>query len=75
MKEPTIVAVTLCENPVSSSHIGANDSAAQGKVPATPCATIAKNVGIFTTNLASLKACRNADARSTTSSLLSSSLQ
>ena len=75
IKAPIIVAVTLCENPVNSSHIGANDKAAHGKVPAMPCATIAKNVGIFTTNFALLKVSLSADGCTAEACVPSANLQ
>ena len=52
-KTPSSTAVVLCENPISSSHIDANASAAHGKLPATPCATKIWNVRIWHTCFAS----------------------
>lgn len=52
-KTPKSMAVVGCEKPVSSSHMGTKASAAQGKVPATPWATMIWNVRILHTCFAS----------------------
>ena len=52
-KTPRSMAVVGCEKPVSSSHMGTKASAAQGKVPATPWATMIWNVRILHTCFAS----------------------